>query len=53
LAFNKGSEFFTAHEPDPEFIKTEPMGPNGEVFDIDPDEIASLWEKLDSYKMDL
>ncbi len=45
LAFNKGTEFDTAH-PYPEFIRTEPLAPSGSVFDVDPDEIATIWENL-------
>jgi aldehyde:ferredoxin oxidoreductase len=48
LAFNKGSEFHTAHDPDPEFVKTETSSPVGTVFDVDPEEIAAIWEKLDT-----
>ncbi len=52
LVFNKGSEFHTVHEPDPEFMRTEPMGPNSTVFDVDPGEIQTLWDKLDSYQLE-
>ncbi len=51
LAFNKGSEFHTAHESEPAFIRTEPVGPNNSVFDIDPAEIATLWDKLDAFQL--
>lgn len=53
LAFNKGSEFHSIHEPDPEFIKTEPVGPKSSVFDVDPAEIQTLWDKLDSYQKEM
>lgn len=48
LAFNRGSEFHTAHDPDPEFIKTEPQAPIGLVFDVDEAEIDGIWEKLET-----
>jgi aldehyde:ferredoxin oxidoreductase len=48
LEFNRGSEFHTAHDPDPEFVKTEPQPPIGLVFDVDEDEIATMWDKLDT-----
>jgi len=48
LEFNRGSEFHTAHDPDPEFTKTEPAPPIGLVFDVDEDEIAGIWDKLDT-----
>jgi aldehyde:ferredoxin oxidoreductase len=51
LAFNKGSEFYTAHDPDPEFVKTEPAAPLGTVFDVDPQEIASIWDKLETIQV--
>ncbi len=50
LKFNQGTEFHTAHGPDPEFIRTEPVGPNNHVFDVDPAEIETLWSKLDEFK---
>lgn len=48
LEFNRGSEFHTAHDPDPEFVKTEPQPPIGLVFDVDEAEIAAMWDKLDT-----
>ncbi|MEW6184990.1 MAG: aldehyde ferredoxin oxidoreductase N-terminal domain-containing protein [Thermodesulfobacteriota bacterium] len=48
LAFNEGTEFYTAHDPDPEFVTTETSMPVGTVFDVEPEEIASIWENLDS-----
>ncbi|MCJ7774686.1 MAG: aldehyde ferredoxin oxidoreductase [Desulfobacterales bacterium] len=47
LKFNKGTEFDTAH-PTPDFLRTEKLAPSGQVFDIDPAEINSIWDKLDS-----
>jgi len=50
LKFNEGTEFHTANEPDPEFMKTEPVGPNNTVFDVDVAEMKTLWDGLDDYK---
>jgi aldehyde:ferredoxin oxidoreductase len=47
LKFNEGSEFHTANEPDPEFVRTESLAPTGSVFDVDQEEIATIWDKLD------
>jgi aldehyde:ferredoxin oxidoreductase len=48
LEFNLGTEFHNAHDPDPEFLKTEPAPPIGNVFDVDPEEIKTIWDRLDS-----
>jgi aldehyde:ferredoxin oxidoreductase len=48
LEFNKGTEFGTAHDPDPEFVRTEPVAPKDLVFDVDPDEMTGIWKKLDT-----
>jgi len=47
LKFNAGAEFGTAHEPYPAFIRNEPLAPSGSVFDVDLDEIGTIWEKMD------
>jgi aldehyde:ferredoxin oxidoreductase len=46
LNFNKGAEFATVHGPDPAFYRNEPLAPTGSVFDVDPREIASIWDRL-------
>ncbi|MCP4750874.1 MAG: aldehyde ferredoxin oxidoreductase [Proteobacteria bacterium] len=51
LKFNEGAEFYTAHEQEPDFIRTEPVGPQNSVFDVDASEIATLWDKLDGFKL--
>ena len=53
LEFNKGAEFQNAHDPDPKFLRTEASAPMGTVFDVEPDEIAGIWEKLDTIAMDV
>jgi len=46
LAFNQETDFHTANEPDPAFLRTEPLAPAGHVFDVDPEEIATIWADL-------
>lgn len=46
LKFNEGTEINTAHT-DPAFMRTEKAA-SGTVFDVDPDEMATIWDKLDS-----
>ncbi len=48
LEFNKTSGFHTLNEPDPEFVRAEPVAPLGNVFGVDPDEIAKIWDNLDT-----
>lgn len=45
LKFNEGAEISTIH-PEPEFMRTEPLAPTGSVFDVDPAEIESIWDRL-------
>ncbi|MCP4757374.1 MAG: aldehyde ferredoxin oxidoreductase [Proteobacteria bacterium] len=49
LKFNEGTEFHTANEPDPAFLRTEPVGPNNMVFDVDEAEMKTIWDGLDDY----
>ncbi|MBW2141482.1 MAG: aldehyde ferredoxin oxidoreductase, partial [Deltaproteobacteria bacterium] len=51
LEFNRGAEFKKAHDPDPEFVRTEPLAPIGNVFDVDPEEIAGIWDNLDTIQV--
>ena len=46
LKFNEGSGFHTANEPNPEFVRNEPLAPTGSVFDVDQEEIDAIWDKL-------
>ncbi|MCP4749862.1 MAG: aldehyde ferredoxin oxidoreductase [Proteobacteria bacterium] len=50
LKFNEGTEFHSAHDPDPAFVRSEPVGPANSVFDVDAAEIKTLWDKLDEFK---
>ncbi len=47
LIFNAETEFDTVHDPYPAFIRNEPLAPSGSVFDVDPDEIGTIWERMD------
>ncbi len=51
LEFNKGTEFHQANEPDPDFYRTEPLAPTGNVFDVDQKEIDGIWEKLETIEV--
>ena len=51
LEFNKKSEFHWAHDPDPEFLKTEPVGPGNVVFDMDESKLSKIWDNLDSVQL--
>ena len=46
IKFNEGAEISTIHGPEPEFFRNEPLAPTGSVFDVDPEEVASIWERL-------
>ena len=46
IKYNEGAEFSTIHGPDPEFYRKEALAPTGSVFDVDPGEVASIWERL-------
>jgi len=48
LKFNEGAGFIEANEPDPEFVRTEPLAPTGSVFGIPESEVSAIWEKLDT-----
>jgi len=47
LKFNEGAEVNSAHSV-PEFIRNESLAPTGSVFDVDSDEIAKIWDNLDT-----
>ncbi|MCP4754476.1 MAG: aldehyde ferredoxin oxidoreductase [Proteobacteria bacterium] len=51
LKFNHGSEFYTAHESEPAFVRKETTGPSASVFDVDVSEIGAIWEKLDAFQL--
>lgn len=48
VKFNNEAEFSTIHGPDPEFVRTESLPAPGGTFGVDPDEMAKIWENLDS-----
>jgi hypothetical protein len=45
VRFNKGTEFDKVH-PYPEFLRTEPLAPDGSVFDVAPEEIAQAMDRF-------
>jgi sphinganine-1-phosphate aldolase len=49
LKFNKGTEVETAH-PIPDWLRTEKLAPQSAVFDVDQDEIDTLWDRLDEHR---
>lgn len=48
LAFNEKAGFMAANDPDPEFIRTEPLAPTQSVFDIPKEEMEGIWKQLDT-----
>ncbi len=51
ITFNKTSGFHTLNEPDPEFVRTEPVAPLGNVLGVDPEEMAKIWDQLDTIQV--
>jgi hypothetical protein len=51
IEYNKKSGFYTLNEPDPEFVRTEPVAPLGFVLGVDPNEMTKIWDKLDTIKV--
>jgi alcohol dehydrogenase class IV len=49
LKFNEGSEFASANQHYPEFIRTEPLSPTGSVFDVPDEEIGRIWDQLETF----
>jgi len=50
LKFNRGTDFETAH-PEPGFLRTEALAPMSAVFNVDPDEIKTIWERLEDARL--
>lgn len=50
LTFNEGAELDGSGEPLGGFIRTESLGPTGQVFDVPGDDIANIWDRLDAFK---
>lgn len=48
LQFNSGSEFGTTHEAVPDFVRTEPLPPRGALFGVPEEELATIWDELDT-----
>lgn len=45
-AWNQAAGFTKAHDRLPEFMTREPLPPNGAVFDVDEDDLDSIYEGL-------
>ncbi len=48
IKFNAEAGFVEANDPDPEFIRVEPLRPTGMVFGVPAEEIAAIWDNLDT-----
>jgi len=48
LKLNTEAGFIDVNEPDPEFIHTEPLPPEGGVFGVPAEEMAKIWDDLDT-----
>ncbi|MCP4751207.1 MAG: aldehyde ferredoxin oxidoreductase [Proteobacteria bacterium] len=51
VAYNSQSGFLTLNNPDPEFLRSEPVAPLGNVFGIDDEELAKIWDNLDTIQV--
>ena len=49
LKFNTEAGFIDVNEPDPEFIRTEPLPPGGGVFGVPAEEMSKIWDNLDKF----
>ncbi len=49
LKFNQGAEFSKIYERYPAFIRTEPLPPTDNVFDVEDTELDSIWDRLDAF----
>ncbi|MEE9435088.1 MAG: aldehyde ferredoxin oxidoreductase N-terminal domain-containing protein [Candidatus Adiutricales bacterium] len=50
IEFNKGTEF-GQDQGNPEFVTTEALAPTQNVFDVDQDEVAAIWDRLDTIEL--
>jgi len=48
MKFNAEAGFVDANDPDPEFIRVEPLPASGMVFGVSADEMARIWDNLDT-----
>ena len=49
LKFNEGAEFSKIYERYPAFIRTEPLPPTDNVFDVEDTELDSIWDRLNAF----
>jgi len=50
LKFNQGTDIDSAH-PDPEFVRKEKLAPLSALFDIDMEEVNTIWDRLDDARL--
>jgi sphinganine-1-phosphate aldolase len=50
LKYNEGTDVATAH-PNPDFVRTEELAPMSALFDIDEDEVNSIWDRLEPARL--
>ncbi|MHC4357084.1 MAG: aldehyde ferredoxin oxidoreductase C-terminal domain-containing protein, partial [Planctomycetota bacterium] len=48
MKFNAEAGFVDANDPDPEFIRVEPVPPMDMVFGVPAEEMAKIWDNLDT-----
>lgn len=51
LKFNKGAEFSEIYERYPAFIRTEPLPPMDNVFDVEDSELDTIWGRIETYRV--
>jgi len=51
VEFNKKSGFHTLNEPDPAFVRAEPLAPLASVFGVNQDDMAKIWDQLETIKV--
>jgi len=51
LKFNKGTEFSEIYERYPAFIRTEPLPPTDNVFDVEDSELDTIWGRMETYRV--
>jgi alcohol dehydrogenase class IV len=49
LKFNEGAEFSKIHRTYPAFIRTEPLPPTDNVFDVADADLSGIWQRMETY----
>ena len=50
LKFNEGAEFTALTEPSATFLRSEPLPPTNQVFNVSENDIGKIWDQLDTFK---